>query len=122
MGYYTELKFSVQLNKDAPLDVLEKLANSTMLEELWEGDVPGIMYVIDIPNIPIEHEFGRTHRWTQIFHGAKFNKVRKTLKIECDIKAYENDYEKLVDWLKPYIVSGKAKYKGEDMDTWIPLL
>jgi len=122
MGYYTELKLSVQLNREAPLDVLENLADGSMWEIITGSEIPSIHSVQDTPNLPIDHEFGKTHRWTQIFHGAKFNKARKTLKIECDIKAYEDDYEKLVDWLKPYIISGRAKYKGEDMDNWIKLL
>jgi hypothetical protein len=124
MGYYTKLNLSFQLSKDAPLEFLEKLCNGELEKELFEA--VGINLechsVADTPNLPIDHPFGKTHRWTQIFNGAIFNKSRKTLKIKCEIKTYENDYEKLVDWLKPYIISGKAKYKGEDLDFWINLL
>jgi len=124
MGYYTTLKLSVQLNKDAPLDILEKLCNQELFKELMEGELPSIMSVGDTPNIPIDHPFGKTHRWTQIFAvgNIQFNKERKTLKINCEIKEYEEDYSKLIDWLKPFIVSGKAKSRGEDDSDWINLL
>lgn len=121
MGYYTKLNFSCQLNDKAPFDILEKLCNQTIYKEITGQDIPEIMSVDDLPNLPIDHPFGKTHRWIQIFHGelVEFNRKRKTLKIKCDIKAYEDDYEKLVDWLSPYIISGKAKYKGEDVPYWL---
>lgn len=123
MGYCTRLILSIQLNKDAPFDILDKLCNQTMFKELY-GSEPSIMSVADVPNLPIDHDFGKTHRWTQIFNGEQciLDLGRKTLKIKCDIKAYEQDYEKLIDWLKPFIVSGKAKAKGEDEDSWRDIL
>jgi hypothetical protein len=124
MGYYTKLKLSCQLDSRAPFDVLEKLCSDTMYEFITGQEHPAISSVQDTPNLPIDHPFGKTHRWTQIFGSSTctLNTKRKTLKIECDIKAYEGDYEKLIDWLKPYIISGTAKYKGEDMDHWIKIL
>lgn len=124
MGYYTKLKFSVQLSKDAPFDILKLLSEDKMWEHITGNENPSSHLVADTPNLPIEHEFGKTHRWNQIFHSGttKLDINRKTLKIECDIKAYENDYDKLVDWLKPYIISGSIKSKGEDQDSWINLL
>lgn len=124
MGYYTRLKFSCQLKPDAPFDVLEKLCNDTMWKAITGEEQPVIGSVEDVPNLPIDHPFGKTHRWSQIFtpNTATLNVSRKTLKIDCDIKAYENDYQKLVDWLKPYIVLGTAKTKGEDTDYWIKIL
>lgn len=126
MGYYTKLKLSIQLNENAPLDILEKLCNGEMMEELFIekfGKIPNIMSVASTPELPINHDFGKTHRWDQIFHESTsiFNKETKILKIECDIKEYEQDYEKLIDWLKPYIITGEAKSKGEDQDTWVTL-
>lgn len=123
MGYYTQLKFSCQLSKDAPLDILEKLCNDTIYKEITGYEQPSISTVNELPNLPIDHSFGKTHRWDQIFGSVntKFNKKRKTLKIHCDIKAYEDDYEKLIDWLRPFIISGSAKYKGEEMDYWLDI-
>lgn len=121
MGHYTKLKFSCSLKDNAPLDVLEKLSNGEMYKFITGEEHPPIMCVSDIPNIPINHPFGKTHRWDQIFNGATFNKKRKTLKIECDIKQYEEDYPKLVDWLKPFSWSGRAQVKHESMDYWIDI-
>ena len=127
MGYYTELKLSCQLNDKAPLDIIEKLCQGKMWNELAMqkfGRTEGLFSVDEQPELPINHPFGKTHRWSQIFNTSTsvFNKKRKTLRINCDIKAYENDYDLLIDWLKPFIVTGTAKIKGENVDHWIKLL
>lgn len=123
MGYYTKLNLSVQLNKDAPFEILDKLVSHDMWKEITGEDQPNCHLVANTPNLPIDHPFGRTHRWNQIFHKSttKLNLQRKTLKIQCEIKAYEDDYELLLDWLKPFIVSGSVKTKGEEDRGWTTL-
>ncbi len=120
MGYYTELKLTAILNDNAPIVILEKLANGDMYEHITGESMPSIMAVADTPNLPIQHAFGRTHRWDQIFNPNTtiLDLDNRTLSIKCDIKEYEDDYEKLVDWLKPYCTSIKAVAKGEDSDSW----
>lgn len=124
MGYYTELHLKVQLNDNAPMELLQSLADGSMFEKLCTdsfGEVPGMMTVRSTPNIPIEHEFGKSHRWSMIFNPSTtiLDNKAKTLEIQCDIKAYDNIYEHLFDWLKPFIVNGTIiKTQGEDEDEW----
>ncbi len=125
MGYYTELKLDVILNDECPLDIIDGLCNEDLMEKLYIdkfGKVPSLLSVSETPNLPIKHEFGKSHRWDQIFSNAKFNKKTNNLVINCDIKAYDNIYEQLVDWIKPYIISGNIQEKGEDSNEWYIIL
>jgi hypothetical protein len=121
MGYYTELKFSAQLRPDTELfSLLESLSKDEMFEKLTGKELPALSAVANTPNLPINHEFGKTHRWDQMLNSntMKLNVSRKTLKVNCEIKAYEDDYEKFIDWLKPFIISGTAETKGEMDSSW----
>jgi len=120
MGYYTELKLYVELNNEAPYDILKLLCDGEMYEHITKTPEPAIRSVDSTPHLPIEHKFGKSYRWDQIFNYAVLNK--NSLKINCDIKAYDNIYEDLVDWLEPYIITGNIKIKGEDSDNWEVLL
>ena len=125
MGYYTDLTADVILNNEAPLDIIEGLCNETLTEKLYNdkfGQKVMSLSVSDTPNLPIDHKFGKSHRWGQIFYFATFNKETNNLIINCDIKAYDNICEDLVDWLKPFIVSGSIVERGEDMDDWEEML
>ena len=121
MGYYTELELNVILNDKSPLDIIDGLCNGDLIERLYTdkfGYAPKILSVSDTPNLPIDHVFGKSHRWDQIFYNAKFIKETNNLIINCDIKAYDKIYEKLFDWLCPFIIDGSIKEKGEDSDEW----
>lgn len=124
MGYYTKLKFSAQLKPDAELfSVLECLAKGEMYKKITGKEEPVISNVASTPNLPIDHEFGKTHRWDQMLNPStmKLDVSRSTLKVECEIKAYDQIYDKFIDWLRPFIISGSSKMKGEEMDVWITL-
>ena len=91
MSYYTNLKMNVILNDDAPLTFLDDLCNNGLMDKIYIekfGKVPSIISVADTPPLPIEHIFGQSKRWDEIFCKAKFNKETKELNIDCDIKAY----------------------------------
>lgn len=127
MGYYTELKAKLQLNQDAPKQLLEELCNGVLSDKLFTekyGHVPSICSVSEIPNLPIEHIFGKSYRWNQIFgsRNTKYDKITNTLIIDCDIKAQDDIYYHLLDWLTPFIDSGEFKTKGEDSSEWLILL
>jgi hypothetical protein len=124
MGYYTELKLDVILNNEGPLDIINGLCNEKLMDKLYIdkfGKVPVILSVCDTPNLPIEHIFGKSHRWDHIFSNASFNKETNRFIVDCDIKAYDDIYEHLVDWLTPFIISGSIQEKGEDQDEWITM-
>jgi hypothetical protein len=122
MGTYTQLKVNITLSEEAPLDIIEKLSSGEMWEELATakfGRFEGMFPVSEEPELPIEHVFGKSDRWSQIFspYTTIFNKELRTLKIDCDIKAYDNIYEDLVDWLKPFIIDGHIEEQGEWQDS-----
>lgn len=128
MGTYTQLRANIILSKEAPLDIIEKLSSGEMWEELSVakfGRSEGMFSVSEEPELPIEHIFGKSHRWSQIFSAntSRFNKETRVLKIKCDIKAYDFIYTHLVDWLKPYIESGIIKTQDEwqDSEDWTQL-
>lgn len=123
MGYYTEFKFSCQLSKDAPLDLLDQICNGNYIVNLFQkyGINPAMYSVDSVPPLPINHPFGNTVRWESVLGNAIFNKKRKTLKINCELKAYDKLYDKLIDWLSPFIVSGTASIKGETEDKWFKI-
>ena len=118
MGYYTELELNVFLNASAPFDILKGLTNGEILEEAYHGNVPVMASVADTPPIPrLNHPFAQSKRWDQIFH-ANTTLIDNNLIIKCNIKAYDEIYEQLIDWLKPYIISGVIKTRGEDESEW----
>ena len=52
MGYYTRLKLSINLSEQAPLEVIKKLCNGTMEQELFAlkfGEIPSIYTVAETP-------------------------------------------------------------------------
>lgn len=123
MGYYTELKVDVLLQQGTVLETLENLINGELKEELFInkfGEIPGLYSVEDEPELPIEHKFGKSKRWSQIFFNASLHK--NNLVINCDIKAYDNIYEDLLDWLKPSIITGIFVKRAEDEEKWTILL
>jgi hypothetical protein len=134
MGYYTEFKFKAKLSNDIPeniLDLLNKIISGEVLEDLYQQktgkELPGMMSVNDIPNLPIEHEFGKCPRWNMLFNSNPFNpenikssKLEENeLTIHTEFKNYDGEIEKFIDWIRPFTVSLEAKSKGEDSEYWI---
>lgn len=120
MGFYTKLKFSAQLNSDAPIDFLDKLINTNYIEEIANSvGIKNIYSVHDFPRLlEINHDFGKTDRWESVIQCASFDKERKVIKVDCDLKAYDGLYDKFTDWLRPYIVSGSWKEMNENEECW----
>ena len=121
MGYYTKLEADLLLNEEAPLELITKLCSGDMWEELAQakfGNIPSMYSVEEEPELPIEHLFGKSKRWTQIFSATTIDSLTRVLHIECEIKAYDEIYELLFDWLKPFIIAGTWRTKGEDSDEW----
>lgn len=109
MGYYTEFDLKLPLRKDTPLEILDLIQN-LCIGNFWEE--PPIYQVNERPDLPIEHEFGKTTRWPQIFSNATFSNY--ILLVKGELKNYDNEIQKLIDWLKPYIKGRKKKqYLGK---------
>lgn len=100
MGMYTELKLGVELKKDEKmLEVLNKMINDN------------IYCRIGLP----DHPFFKTSRAFAIFHCGSYyfdskpfvelydDGIRITLTTCFNMKNYDSEIEKFLDWLCPYI-------------------
>lgn len=124
MGMYTEINICFDLIENAPKDVVAILH-----------------YLIDrttIPFIPLpEHDFFKCDRWDMIacsdsyyFDGSTnrkivFDDISKTWKINirANLKNYDSEIEKFLDWLEPYIDTkgfiGYTRYEESEDPTLI---
>lgn len=120
MGYYTKLEVHISLNPEAPSEILEKLCSGQMWRELAQakfGRSEGLFNIEEEPELPISHPFGKSKRWGQLFGNKRsYDKENRMLHIECDIKAYDNIYGLLFDWLKPFIIAGTWRTQGENYE------
>lgn len=103
MGMYTEINVCFDLTKDAPKNVV------SILYYLIDGD--------DEPSNLPNHEFFKCDRWHMVaccdsyyFDGSTnskmvFDNISKTWKINirANLKNYDSEIEKFLDWLAPYI-------------------
>lgn len=103
MSDFTELIFGARLKKDTPKSVIDTL-----------------LYMVNRGNKPTKIEFEAD--W--IFNCASYyfgvckpvNKMwfddisnQYVISIRSNIKNYENDIEKFLEWIKPYIDSGSGE-------------
>ena len=123
MGMYSDFYLKVRLVK--PLPEVVKRA----LREMEVG--------FRAPSITgIDHPFFQTQRWNMVWRGSyvgeEFDEApdessfkNGTLTITSAIKNYENEYQKFMDWLSPYVaeqngaVVGKYQYEEDDEPTSI---
>lgn len=97
MGMYTELILKCQLKRDLPSSV-KNVING--LVEGWE----------EIENPP-EHEFFKCERWQRLFsmnsfyhHPESFADYQQGyLFVRSDLKNYDGEIEKFIEWIKPYV-------------------
>jgi len=114
MGMYTELHFNCELPKDTPPSVLAVLRY--MLRE--QGDR-------DVPTLP-DHPLFQTSRWAVMLgcdsyyfsadtHSTlRFDECGDSyyLCIRTNLKNYDNEIEKFVDWISPYIDGFDGDFLG----------
>jgi hypothetical protein len=111
MGMYTELVCAFELKENTPNQIINTL-------EYMTGQLD------EIENIP-SHELFKCERWrfmlqsdSYYFDGDTHSTIRKDLfgswyvTIRCNLKNYDNEIEKFIDWIKPYSCStGFIGYK-----------
>jgi len=103
MGMYTELIFDATLKKDTPEEVIN------ILKYMISDDLN------NIPKIP-KHDFFKATRWKYLFKSPAylrklwFNDDLKTwiISARSNIKNYDSEIEKFLDWIKPYIECGSG--------------
>lgn len=107
MGMYTELIIKCEIKKNLPSEVLE------ILNYLF-GNTE------DLPMHLPDHEFFACSRWSCIgrcysyyHHPRVVNSfVEGYLFSRSDLKNYEDEIEKFIDWIKPYVDEFKGKCIG----------
>ncbi len=123
MGMYTELFLSCEFNEDLP-----KEAEKVLLHLFDAKDEP--------ESLP-DHEFFSCTRWRQIgsmcsFYFTPFalSKIEKEqgsyyLTTRSDLKNYDSEIEKFLNWVEPYIYAhdgdhlGHYRYEEDDKPTLI---
>ena len=106
MGEYSELIFGARLKDDNEM--------ITTVRQLVEHE--------EVSPLPA-HEFFKSERYTQIARGTNsyyfagsseptfyYDHIVKewTLLIRMNMKDYDNEIEKFLDWIKPYITQGSG--------------
>lgn len=111
MGMYTELHYNVELRKDVPAEVIATL--NYMLDK-------------DSPEAKCDHPLFMTRRWPVMLRmdSYSFNAdTHSTLRfdeiagqyilcIRCNLKNYDNEIEKFVDWINPYVDAFAGDFLG----------
>lgn len=124
MGMYTELVMAIELKRDVPKQIIRTLYYMTGQEE------EDILEQYGKP----EHELFNTVRWTFMlqsdsyyFDGVTHSFLEKDnlikdnpsyyLTIRCNLKNYNNEIDKFIDWIKPYSdTKGFIGYKRYEED------
>lgn len=124
MGMYTELYISFGIKKDTPNDVVEVLR--ALFDHKWQSNLP------HLPN----HEFFECPRWRMIGSCSSFYFVpfatsamhveydgRVFITSRSDLKNYDNEIQKFINWVTPYIDAfigehiGHMRYEEDDEPT-----
>lgn len=98
MGMYTELVLKAEVKDDAPESV------KAILGFLFNGE--------DRPTVTPEHPFFSCERWSMIGRCSSYYHVpwnasayrEAYIFSRSDLKNYEGEIEKFLDWVRPYFV------------------
>lgn len=129
MGMYTELHLNCELKEDVPDSVVAIL--QYMLRDKPEAEIP------ELP----DHLLFKTHRWSAMLrcdsyyfaadtHSTlRFDDIGNSyyLCIRCNLKNYDDEIKRFVDWVMPYIDGldgdflGFSRYEQTETPTLIYL-
>lgn len=112
MGMYTEIHFNAELKRDTPEDVL------SVLRYMVGGAV--------IPARMPDHPLFSTSRWAYMLTCDSYYFAadsRSTLRgddiagcfflcVRSNLKNYEAEIEKFIDWITPYVDAGDGDFLG----------
>lgn len=129
MGYYTELYVSVKLKSNTP----EKVINlfDRVINERDLGVDSEIFHAKDVFVPDIGHDFFKCSRWYMLLLANNWDDKKSStfikgeypeLEIFTEFKDCDDEIEKFVDFISPYVVGRKDKqyigwYKDEGMET-----
>jgi hypothetical protein len=108
---YTELHYNVLLRRDTPQSVID------VLEYMLDNDLPQ-------PSLP-DHWLFRTERWKVMLRMSSASFAAPThseltkepggyyvLSVCCNLKNYNEEIEKFVDWMDSYVAAFKGDFLG----------
>lgn len=133
MGAYTRLNLAFELKQHTPDTVLDVLRFMCYTHE----EQPGNQMIIP------DHPLFITPRWTHMLQGDSYyfpaeahsKLIHHTeayvpfyeLNVECNLKNYDGEIEKFVDWVMPYVDGhvgtflGFKMFESDDLPTLITL-
>lgn len=122
MGMYTELNIGIELKRETPSEVIAALKHMAL------GDA--------YPVVKLDHPFFETDRWTWALRsgGSYYFDAKPYIRFEYDnissswfltvctnIKNYRGEWEKMLDWLGPWISTdgyiGTYRYEEAERPT-----
>lgn len=120
MGSYTEFRFRAKLRNDTPFEVLALLSRVIIENDLGLPTGTVFFHSEDVFKPDIDHPFFKCERWEMLFlstnwdenmQGGKFYFDNRywVLDIHTEFKNYDNETEKFIDWISPYVVGRKKK-------------
>ena len=101
MGDYTQFFIAVNLKKDTPSEILSNL-DQIVIDSDYDGK--------EYPLVNLSGRFSIIGKCSSAYHPDILVSVLKkesytnyyTLLIHSQIKNYDSDYEKFINWLRPY--------------------
>lgn len=131
MGYYTELKLNIKLKKETPDNIIEFL-KKVLIDKDIGVDNKFLFKSGDVFKPWFSHDFFKCQRWYMLFLSTNWDedmqggKLREdkgnwTVNLHTEFKNYDDEIDKFMDWITPYIVGRKKRqyvgqYQGENMD------
>ncbi|MCY7679903.1 hypothetical protein MH122_13955 [Bacillus pumilus] len=112
MGMYTELVCAFQLIEETPRSIIDILEFMTGQREVQPNDLP-------------DHDlFSNETRWKWMlqsdsfyFDGKTYSKIENDMivgtcyvSIRCNLKDYDDEIAKFIDWVSPYIQKDHDRY------------
>jgi len=112
MGMYTEIIIGCRLKRDTPEEVIESLQELLKIDDEGTEDY----------NFP-EHEFFKSERFRWMFFSASYyfgtppHRVLERDSLDeawqfstrSNLKNYDNEIQKFIDWIKPYVEDGSGQ-------------
>ena len=113
MGMYTELNFNAALLQNTPDSVLSILGKMVNGDDISPEGLP-------------DHELFKTSRWDFMlvcdscyFDARTHSELcwddvakRHNLCIQCNLKNYDNEIDKFIDWVTPYLDKSYGEFLG----------
>lgn len=131
MGMYTELVFGCNLKKNTPKEVIEAIEYMTGQRQYDDTVEP------ELNIINLNHELFDCRRWSwmlnsdsEYFEGVSTSRIIEDncfhdyrLSIRCNLKNYDNEIDKFINWIEPYIdccgneLLGYKRYEENEFPT-----